>query len=144
MSTTTTQAPVAFVPSTAPLTRDILHKSQASLPSNTESLSNLDSFRDRLRGANIPHRALVVRDGEHFECTKKELKALVDANPKHPLADAFRKAIAVLQDNDKVTVDKADLEAVMDNRKLVVINDTQIGPDGMSEIVQRKVLGEKL
>lgn len=104
----------------------------------------LDNFIERLQGKKIKHQPLIVRDGEHFEATVKEIRALVARNPKHPIAQVFANATLGQPETDKVVIDKADLEAVIDNREVIINSAVELQADGSTVTVERKVLGKKL
>lgn len=81
---------------------------------------------------------LVVKNTEVLELTAGELTELANKNPSHPDAVEFLKATAGLPKNLKVFIDKANLEAVLQNKRVETKTTLERTGDGKSVQVETK------
>lgn len=72
--------------------------------------------------ANAESRDSHVRivKAEMFKLKAFELQAVLDKNPDHPASKAYAKAVKQLGKNDEVVVEKIDLEAMLQNKEVLV------------------------
>lgn len=88
---------------------------------------------------------LINYKDSYIEISKKELQEAVDSNPNHPLANTYRQALKRVFGGSPVTVIKAQLMALIENRSTItesVIPDIQ--PDGIPVEFRTVQVGEKL
>jgi len=75
----------------------------------------IEQLRARIAGDAQPTDPMRVSRVRIVPVTAGELRAACQANPTHPLAATFAKAVAGFPDGQKVNVEHADLAAVIDN-----------------------------
>lgn len=83
------------------------------LNARARTASKVKRIADRIKSGRVP--ALEVRTGENTSITVEEILTLCDANPTHPHADIFRRAVEGMPDDKKVAVDKVDILALAEN-----------------------------
>lgn len=105
---------------------------------------SLDSLKQRLQGENSDSApaTMILHKSKTIKVTVKELREATDANPNHPAAKVFRKAIERLPEDKTVIVDRADLQALIDNAEVEVI-DTPGEHRGVPVVVRQKQVKSK-
>lgn len=89
---------------------------------------------------------MVVRQASLFEITVEDLRKVCAKSPGNPKAVAFLASVTGHRLEDKVFVERLDLEAVIKNTDTVVVNSKQMietAPGTMESVmVQEKILTE--
>ena len=104
----------------------------------------LEALHDRVSGKTpaINNAVMDAHINEKIEVTIGDLREAVAANPKHEAAEAYRKACGdnpegtPLPSTRSVIVDKADLQSLLEDRKVSLIREA----DQHGNPVVRKVL----
>lgn len=73
-----------------------------------------------------------------MEVSARDLKALAETNPKHPVAQSFAKAVANAPDNQRVTVHQIDLQALLEGKESIIDETLENG----SIIMTKRIGGE--
>ncbi len=99
---------------------------------------------------------MVTRKTSTIEISIGELAAACDAKKDHPIAKAWRKTVLEntkkgvkgepdeLLANNKVIVDRTDLEALLDNKEVVVVSLGEEVDGGFSSTVLSKEVGDTI
>jgi hypothetical protein len=97
---------------------------------------SIDALRQRMNAksnANAPAQVapMVVLHNAKFSLTAGELREACKNCPdgNHPHVAVFRKAVAGLPDNQTVTVDRVDLEALLDDKDVEIVEKTDTSPN---------------
>jgi len=92
-------------------------------------------------GKEKPIAPMIIRDNPTIKVELSELKAAIDTNPDHPIAKSWAKTTLKKSPPGKpVHVERADLQAVLDDKDVAVKVTIEDGDDDMRVKVARKVL----
>jgi hypothetical protein len=96
-------------------------------------------------GAQQMVAAMRVQELRTFEVTAGDLKAAIEANPDHPIADNLKKGIRGMKAKQTVYVDRVDLEALIKDCDVIVSTKEVEDPDDADGRVkvQTKKLGAR-
>ncbi len=100
----------------------------------------IDLLRNRLNDKDrnaIPSMAIVK--AECMEVTADQLKKACEANPSHPVAEVYGKAVDGLDPSAKVNIEVVDLQALLDDLDTEVVEAQTTN----GRIVRSKKLGAK-
>lgn len=90
--------------------------------------------------------AIRIYTSETFSMKAGELAAVIESNPEHPVAQAYRRAASMLPAEQELAVERIDLEALLDDR-IVHITESTSTTDLEGVVVpskeRKKILGEK-
>lgn len=67
-----------------------------------------------------------------FTCSLRDLAAVIQANPKHPVAASYRRAVQNGKPDNEVTIEKIHMEALIDNREIIEeCEDVEVDVEGV-------------
>lgn len=111
-------------------------------------MSKTDELLERINKMNsgevIEEPAGVeVVENATIKLTVGQLATAAEANPEHPVAVATRKSVKTLNPSQEITMDRADVQALLENKEVVL--DTKIETvEGEPRNVTRKSVGPEL
>jgi hypothetical protein len=107
-------------------------------------MSDIQDLRNRLNPnnptpVNATEAPLAVHRAAMFELTAGELRSACDENTSHPLADTFRKAVNGMPGPKLVTVERIDIQALLEDKLVETKTVLETSPEGTNK-VSRKTL----
>lgn len=118
------------------LSHDTLESRLKALRRNLDNPPSSDNRVDPLK----------VTRAKIFRTTAGALIAACQNNPDHPVALAFRKGMKGLKDNTEVNVHQVDVEALLDDKDVIMEEMPEVGADDegdITRIVVTKKVGDK-
>lgn len=105
----------------------------------------MDQLRERLKqsteGKTREVAALQVDISAKFKLTAGELRSACEQNPDHPFSHVFQRAVSLHPDAKEVTVDRTDLQALLDNREVKTEMKREAADQNTDVMVKEKVVG---
>lgn len=105
--------------------------------------NQVDQLRSRLKDAVAGEddgnlAPLIVRETETFKLTAGELKAACEQCKDHPNAAVFKKAVGKFPDGKEVTIERIDLEAMLDGLETVIDQTVEDAEDGKVRVNRKR------
>lgn len=110
------------------------------------TINPVDNLRKRLaeitEGTDIP-ALLPIRKSGTFSLTAGELRQAARSNPSHKISKIFLRAVKDHSDSEKVTVDRVDLQAVLENGTVEHQSTLQKTEGGLTRVHTKRFLPKR-
>lgn len=96
----------------------------------------------RLEGEGVSVERMHVKEGELVELTKRELLRICAENPSHPHVEVYKRAVSGLLANEKIAVDRIDLDAIIQNKQVEIVPEQRQVGDKIFVVENKRFVGE--